>query len=89
MAWSGEEDVRCGHDEFGAGDWEGVLDFAHDGVNGGVQAEGLAHGVGVEFEFLQAVVGERGGGVAEDFELFIVELFGDGGLGREVETGLL
>ena len=88
-AWGGQEDVGGRDDKVGAFDRQGVLDLAHDGVDGRVQAEGFTHDVRVEFEVLEAFVGERGAGIAKNFKLFFVELFCDCGLGGEVETMIL
>jgi len=59
-ARGGEEDV-CGWDDVRCPrDGHGLLDFAHDAVDRGVDAEGLLDDLRVERQFLEGVVGERG-----------------------------
>lgn len=80
------EGVGSGNDVVCALDDEGLLDFAHDGVDGGVQTEGFLYDLGVESELGEVVVGESGEVFAEDALLFFEELLDDFGLGAETEN---
>lgn len=84
-AGGGEEDV-CGWDDVQCTwDGHGLLDFAHDAVNRGVDAEGLLDDLRVERQFLEGVVGERGQVGAEHGELLFVQLVHDLRAGGEAE----
>ena len=77
----GEEDVVRRDDPPGVFNGHGVLDFAHDGMDGRVEAEGFADGVGHEGQFLQVVVREGFAEVgAKGVDLFVVKLIDEMGL---------
>lgn len=81
----GEEGVGFGDVQVGAGDGDGSLRLAHQGVDGRVQAEGLAHDVGVQGQSLQVVQTQRRVGGVQGVELLPVELRGDPGLRGQVQ----
>ncbi len=82
-AGGGEEGVGGGDRVGGSLDGHRGRDFAHDGVDGGVQAEGFLYDLCVHGEELQVVVCE--GRPVQDAGLFFVELGEDVRAGGEVE----
>lgn len=52
--------MRCWNHVVCSGDWHGVFDFAHEGVDGGVDAEGFFDDVLEEWEFFEIAVLQRG-----------------------------
>lgn len=81
----GEQDVVGRDDVLGSGDGHGGLDGAHNGVDGGVQAEGLLDNGTVEGKLGQILVGERGQVGAESLDLLVVEILHDVGARGETE----
>ena len=75
-----EEGVRGRDDELGAGNGHGLLDCAHDGVNGGVEAKGLLDDGLVERQLAESFVGQRGEVFTQDILLLLEKLLNNLGV---------
>lgn len=74
-----------GDDIFGTRNSHGLLDGAHDGVDGGVQAESLLDDGGVKGQLGEILKLERGEVGTEVLDLLLVEIFHDVGVLSQTE----
>lgn len=74
----GREDVVAGGNNVRSSlHRHGVLDGADNGVNWGVNTEGLLDHLGMQVQLLEALIGKRGEIGTQDSELLLVELLHD------------